>query len=106
MKQTQAPLACDMTAIPAERRASHLATSRESFARIEEVRELPDGYEFEFPFNSPTYTALSEITPLEHACCPFFNIAIRREENSLLWQLTGSEGAKQFIRMEFAAWFK
>jgi hypothetical protein len=66
---------------------------------------LPDGYEFEFPLNSATYEALTELTPLEHACCPLFTIAIRLEHDKIFWQLTGSEGVKQFIRMEFALWF-
>ena len=28
---------------------------------------------------SDTYNSLAEITPLEHACCPFFDIGIRIE---------------------------
>ncbi|HSL55715.1 MAG TPA: hypothetical protein VK868_15030, partial [Pyrinomonadaceae bacterium] len=41
-------LACDMTAIPVEQRAGHLAKSRELFSQIQEARELSDGYEFRF----------------------------------------------------------
>jgi hypothetical protein len=37
-----------MTAIAPDERPKHLATSRELFARIEEFRELPDGYEFDW----------------------------------------------------------
>jgi len=68
------------------------------------VRELANGYEFEFPLNSASYDALTEVTPLEHACCPFFTISIRLQNTRLFWQLTGSDGIKQFIRMEFAEW--
>ena len=42
----ESPLACDMTAIAPDERPKHLATSRELFSRIEEFRELPNGYEF------------------------------------------------------------
>ena len=28
------------------------------------------------------------------------------QTGELFWQLTGSEGVKQFIRMEFGEWFK
>jgi hypothetical protein len=46
-------------------------------------------------------------SPLEHACCPFFDISIRIEsENSkLCWRLSGREGIKPFIRAEFGARF-
>jgi hypothetical protein len=35
-----------MTAIPPDRRQAHLTTSKALFSRIEEFRELADGYEF------------------------------------------------------------
>jgi hypothetical protein len=71
------------------------------------IHELLDGYGFEFPWSLDTYKALTEITPLEHACCPFFNIDIRIESgsNRLCWRLTGREGTKAFIRAEFGKWF-
>ena len=45
---------------------------------------------------------------MEHACCPFFDIAIRLErESGKLWlSLTGREGVKTFIKSEFSQWFK
>ncbi len=50
--------------------------------------------------------ALMEVTPLEHACCPFFAISIVLEQTDrLCWRLTGSDGIKQFIRAEFHQWF-
>jgi hypothetical protein len=72
------------------------------------IRELPDGCDFEFQWSLDTYNALTEITPLEHACCPFFDVAIRieSESNKLYWRLTGQEGIKPFIRAEFGEWFE
>lgn len=71
------------------------------------IRELPDGYEFEFPFLPAAYNALTQFTPLEHACCPFFDVSIRleREGGKLWWRLTGRDGVKPFIRAEFSPWF-
>lgn len=102
------PFFCDMTALSSAQRARHheLAVLLQfSFATI---HELPDGYEFEFSWSLDTYDALAEITPLEHACCPFFDIGIRIESESskLCWRLTGREGIKPFIRAEFGAWFE
>ena len=97
-----------MTALSGEQRARHheLAVLLQSSLRA--VHELADGYEFEFPWKTEAYAALVEITPLEHACCPFFDIGIQieSENNKLCWRLTGQEGIKPFIRAEFGKWFE
>jgi hypothetical protein len=95
-----------MSALSPEQRVRHQGLGKQLRAALTAVHELPDGYEFEFPFNAATYETLTELTPLEHACCPFFDISIRLEHSGrLFWQLTGSEGVKQFIRMEFGDFF-
>jgi hypothetical protein len=100
------PFACDMTALSSEQRSRHRELGNVLRSDLRAVKELPDGYEFEFPLQPSTYDALTQITLLEHACCPFFTISIRlAPSNQLAWQLTGSEGVKQFIQMEFARWF-
>jgi len=102
-----APFACNMNALSAEQRTQHSRLAALLRVALIAARELTDGYEFEFPFDAQTYEALTQITPLEHACCPFFSIVIRLEPGeSLSWQLTGREGVKQFIRAEFSAWFQ
>jgi hypothetical protein len=98
--------ACNMSALSPGQRSLHRDLIEQLQSALVTVRELPDGYEFEFPLNLGNYDALSQITPLEHACCPFFSIAIRLEAAKLFWQLSGSEGVKPFIRMEFAEWFQ
>ena len=100
------PFACDMTALSSEQRSRHQELGELLRSVLCAVKELPDGYEFGFPMQPAIYDALTQITPLERACCPFFVISIRlAPSNQLAWQLTGSEGVKQFIRMEFAGWF-
>jgi len=101
------PFACDMTALSSEQRSHHRELGEMLRSALCAVRELPDGYEFEFPFLPATYNAVTQITPLEHACCPFFDVSIRleREGGKLWWRLTGREGVKAFIRAEFAPWF-
>jgi len=101
------PFFCDMTALSGEQRARHheLAALLQNW--LAAIRELPDRYNFEFPWSLDTYSTLAEMTPLEHACCPFFDISLRieSESNKLCWRLTGREGIKPFIRAEFGAWF-
>ena len=97
-----------MTALSSEQRARHHELAALLQSSLAAVRELPDGYEFEFSWSPETYDVLTEITPLEHACCPFFDIGIRieSESNKLYWRLTGQAGIKAFIRAEFGEWFE
>jgi hypothetical protein len=101
------PFACDITALTSEQRARHHELAALLQSALSGIRELLDGYGFEFPWSLDIYATLAEITPpLEHACCPFFDIGIRieSESNRLCWRLTGREGMP-FIRAEFGAWF-
>lgn len=95
-----------MTALSIEQRSRHKYLADRLLEQLRAVKELPKGYAFEFPLNTITYESLTELTPLEHACCPFFAIAISLDHDKLFWQLTGVDGVKPFIRAEFAEWFK
>jgi hypothetical protein len=101
------PFVCDMSALSGEQRARHHEFAVVLQSSLKAIRELPNGYDFEFSWSPAAYEALAEITPLEHACCRFFDIGIRieSEQNKLFWRLTGREGIKLFIRAEFGAWF-
>jgi hypothetical protein len=103
-----APFACDMTALSPEQRARHSELGALLRSSLRTIHQLPDGYDFEFSWKPATYNALAELMPLEHACCPFFDIGIRIESgsNRLYLRLTGKEGIKAFIRAEFGKWFE
>jgi hypothetical protein len=100
----ESPLACDMTAIAAEQRPVHVATSRELFSRIEEVRKLPDGYEFRLGDHPRLLMKIGEFVSLERLCCPFLRFASEVEaEGGPVWlRLSGREGVKDFIREEIS----
>jgi hypothetical protein len=97
--------ACNMNALSPEQRVLHRDLEQMLRSALLQAQELANGYDFQFRSTPEIYAALTRITPLEHGCCPFFTIAIRLEQEKLFWQLTGREGVKQFIRMEFAQWF-
>ncbi|MCU1331441.1 MAG: hypothetical protein JWM08_433 [Candidatus Angelobacter sp.] len=96
-----------MTALSGKQRTRHHELAGLLESSLVAIHELSNGYDFEFPWSPAAYEALAEITPLEHACCPFFDIGMRieSESNKLFWRLTGGEGIKPFIRAEFAASF-
>ena len=106
-KKSESPFFCNRTALTAEQRQHQQELGKTLSSALLGVQELVDGYEFEFVPDPANYHALAEFTPLEHACCPFFDVSIRleREGGKLWWRLTGREGVKPFIRAEFSPWF-
>jgi len=104
----ESPFACDRMALSAEARKRHFDELGPALRPlVKSVRELTNGYEFEFPFNADTYRLVTEWTGGEHLCCPFFDIELRLErEGGAFWlRLTGREGVKQFIAADFKPWF-
>jgi hypothetical protein len=103
------PFACDRMALTPELRKRHFdELGPQLRTRVLQSRELPDGYEFQFPGDTPTFNLIAEWTAGEHRCCPFFDIDLRLErEGGATWiRLTGRPGAKDFIRADFKPWFK
>lgn len=105
--KTESPFFCNRTALSPEQRHRQQELGKLLHSALLGVQELSDGYEFEFVPDSANYQALAEFTPLERACCPFFDVEIRleREGGKLWWRLSGREGVKTFIRAEFGPWF-
>jgi|SRR5437588_7273085 len=102
-------LACDRLALTPEQRKRHFGELGPTLRALKiGYRELPDGYEFQFPSDAKTYELLTEWVEGERVCCPFFDIEVRSEKEGgpLSLRLTGREGVKQFISVEGASWLK
>ena len=71
-------------------------------ARIE-TKELPNGFVFRLRPEDVSFAEVADWVATERVCCPFFDLAIEaeRENGPLSLRITGREGVKQFIRMEF-----
>jgi hypothetical protein len=103
------PFACHRAALTAQQRHRHFDELSPALrARKKSLRELRDGFEFEFPSDTATQQLVTEWVAGEYLCCPFFDIDVHleREGGSMWLRLTGREGVKDFIRADFAAWFK
>ena len=103
----QSPFACDRMALSAEARKRHFDELGPALrTKVQDVRELPNGFEFGFPPDGPTVQLVSEWAAGEHWCCPFFDIDLRweREGGGFWLRLTGREGVKQFIQADFKPW--
>ena len=108
-KRLESPFACNRLALTPAQRKRHFDELGPRLVSLKRsVRELPNGYEFEFPPDARTFQLVTEWAIGERACCPFFDIDMRleREGGSLWLALTGREGVKQFIQADGAAWIK
>jgi hypothetical protein len=97
------PFACDMSALNGEQRKRVLDLLEELKAKRQDIKELPDGYAFRYQMESDIFRDAAEFITLERLCCPFFEFGLNVEkENGAMWlQLTGREGVKDFIKIEF-----
>lgn len=105
----ESPFACDRLALDPEARKRHfdeLGPALRSMRKA--VRELPDGYEFQFAPDPKSIATVAEWAAGERLCCPFFSIQLRMEpEGGPFWlRLTGRKGTKDFIKVDGASWIK
>src|SRR6266536_4948732 len=77
------PFACDELGLSPEVRKRHFEELTPALLKLKKsARELPDGYEFEFPADNKTYQLLTEWAFQERLCCPFFDIDLRFDRES------------------------
>jgi len=105
----ESPFACDRLALDPAARKRHFDELGPALRDLrKEVKELPDGYEFQFPSDPKTIALVAEWAAGERVCCPFFDIELRMErENGPFWlRVTGRKGTKDFIKADGASWVK
>lgn len=107
--QTPPAFSCNLKALTPEARKRLSATVGPALQSAhKQIRELPNGFEFQFPSDAATARMVSEFAADEHLCCAFFDIEMRfdHDQPGLWLRLTGREGVKQFIQSDFAKWFQ
>jgi hypothetical protein len=105
----ESPFACNRAALTPEARKRHFDELGPLLrAGKKTVRELANGFEFEFPSDPATFALVTEWAAGERLCCPFFDINVRleREGGSLWLGLTGREGVKAFVKADLGPWFR
>jgi hypothetical protein len=98
--EPQVGLACNLGAMTPEQRERHRALGSSLRGIVREVREQPDGFEFDLP--PEAWSTAAEFVALERLCCPFvrFHLAMAEDGGPVLLGLTGREGVKEFLRIE------
>ena len=97
MNSTGLPIACSLSDSAFRTRRSELV--QRIVPAVTETQELDNGFAFSFPASDEWLHKLTEFVIIERRCCPFLNFKIIIESNhdSVVLELTGQEGVKEFI---------
>ena len=70
---------------------------------IEDIKELENGYSFQFPNENDLLPKLLEFIDLESICCTFleFNLKVEANKGPIWLQFTGQKGTKEFLKVNF-----
>ena len=101
--ENDTPFACNMSALKTDEKKRVLELLENLKTRRQEIKELPDGFAFRYSTDNEIIKNTAEFIALERLCCPFFEFDLTVEkENGATWlQLSGREGVKDFIKIEF-----
>ena len=98
-QQSDPIFACNLQAIPQERRTAHQANIERVFAGVQEVRELPTGYALRLPNETEMLQTVVAFISYERLCCPFFHfeLDIEPEQGPVWLRLSGKMDVKPFL---------
>ncbi|MEQ8714895.1 MAG: hypothetical protein RIC80_17880 [Cyclobacteriaceae bacterium] len=99
-KNQSAEVSCKLTTPELRRRKESVVASLKQ--QILDEQELEDGYAFKFPGTDKVLDELTEFIKTERACCDFFvfGLSISGDKSEAWMEMTGTEGAKDFIEFE------
>ena len=98
-------MVCQIRAFDPEQSQRYKSLSEDMRNVISEMKELPDGFAFQFPNDPRIIVSLAEWITLERQCCGFFNFVLEVEpdEGPVSLSLTGGKGVKEFLQAEINA---
>jgi hypothetical protein len=99
-KSKSGELSCKLTTPELQKRKETILASLKE--QMTDKKELKDGYAFKFPGTDKMLDELTEFIKPERECCDFFtfNLSISGDKSEAWLELTGADGAKDFISTE------
>ena len=99
---TDLPVACKL--MPAELQERRRNVLPQVLAAVNETVELENGFRYRFTPGDELISELGKLIQLEHKCCPFltFGLTVEPENGSVVLEMTGPEGTKEFLAEVFA----
>jgi hypothetical protein len=103
MSMEGAAFCCDPKAMNKSERERYQGLREKLEQAMEETKELVNGYAFRWRSEVVSLLELAEFVEKERKCCPFFDfeIGVARECGPVWLEITGREGVKKFLHMEF-----
>lgn len=101
MSELSLPIACTLSDSELrERRETVLQKVRSA---VSEIKEIENGYAYQFPSDGEMTVELARLIDLEHRCCPFlrFQLIIEPGQGPIWLEMTGPEGTKDFLSKIF-----
>ena len=95
---TESKVVCKLTTPELQKRKATVIA--ELKALILSKQELDNGYSYRFNATDEILDKLNLFIKTERMCCDFFTFQLTVEANSAILSLTGSEGAKEFLKEE------
>lgn len=92
------PIACTLTEPQLRHRVESIRSGLAQ--RVEEKRELDDGYAYRLPLDEASVELVDAFVEKERECCGFASFESRRDETAqALWlEIRGPEGTKEFLQ--------
>lgn len=99
-KNKTSELSCKLTTPELQKRKKTVIASLKQ--QILDKKELQDGYAFKFAGTDKILDKLTEFIKTERMCCDFFTfgLSVSGDKSEAWLELTGVEGAKDFITAE------
>jgi hypothetical protein len=98
METTIKPITCKLTTPELQKRKATVIA--ELKALVLNRKELSNGFAYEFQGSDEILDKLNTFIKTERVCCDFFTFQLTVEENTALLNITGPEGAKEFLKEE------
>lgn len=101
MNDPEIPIACSLS--DAEFRARRDEVLPQVMKKALEQIELEDGFAYRFSIGDEILYAIAEMVNLERECCEFlrFQVTVETGSKEIRLEITGADGAKDFIGATF-----
>lgn len=93
------PMTCKLTSPELRKRKEEVISKLKGL--VLEKKELPDGFAYKFDGTDEILDSLTAFIKSERLCCDFFNFKLLVSQEAVVWlEISGAEGAKEFIKTE------
>ena len=92
------PVTCKLTTAELQQRKATIIANLKSL--VLKKNELADGYAYLFEAKDEVLDKINEFIKTERQCCDFFTFQVTIEDNNAWLNITGPNGAKEFLKEE------